>query len=123
MIEIKKLGVITKNDIEKIQPVENGLAIHGYSPDNLTDEVKERIMSRLNISDMGDAYLVLYIDIYFEDETTAFKKGISLTLVFDNGKDYLSDDDFYISDEELLELKQQIIVPYIMKYMKQVLPL
>lgn len=119
MITIKRLGTITKTDIEKIQPVENGLAIHDYPTERLTDEVKEKICTRLNISSVEDAYLVLYINIFFEDECS-FYKGISLSLIFDNGKDYLSYSDFYISDAELLELKQQIIVPYIMKYMKQV---
>ena len=119
MITIKKLGVITKTDIEKIQPIENGLAIHDYPTERLTEEVKQKICTRLNISSVEDAYLVLYINIFFEDECS-FQKGISLSLVFDNGKDYLSYSDFYISDAELLELKQQIIVPYIMKYMKQV---
>ncbi len=119
MIEIKKLGVITKNDIEKIQPIENGLAIHDYPTERLTEEVKEKICTRLNITSVEDAYLVLYINIIFEDECS-FEKGISLSLVFDNGKYCLTYSDFYISDAELLELKQQIIVPYIMKYMKQV---
>lgn len=119
MITIKRLGTITKTDIGKIQPVENGLAIHDYPTERLTDEVKERICTRLNISSVEDAYLVLYINIFFEDECS-FQKGISLSLVFDNGRYCLTYCDFYISDAELLELKQQIIVPYIMRYMKQV---
>lgn len=119
MIEIKKLGVITKTDIEKIQPIENGLAIHDYPTERLTEEVKQKICTHLNISSVEDAYLVLYINIFFEDECS-FQKGISLSLVFDNGGYCLTYSDFYISDAELLELKQQIIVPYIMKYMKQV---